>query len=218
MTTDNQRLIEAIALHLEGGQVQHDSQGAWEWRGLLHGQSTRVRADGAHCRVQVEARNPLGSFRLQWSPKYVPDPGAVDDDAFDVADEVRVWVGHCVVIQCFGLELEEQIAGFRSFPAQGSAYLIEGMRRDHVSVLALDANDLVAFLVRDADVVPATVRFANLLAWTGSQIALVAAATTSAEAAAPEPALRAHFRCHYCRARYLPNASARCPQCGAPTG
>ena len=82
--SDNQRIIEAIAPHLPGGQVQHDSKGTWEWRGTPYGCRTRVQAESElHCRVQVEVQNPFGEFQLEWSPKYVPDPTAIDNDAFD---------------------------------------------------------------------------------------------------------------------------------------
>ncbi|MFO0697230.1 MAG: hypothetical protein U0230_26880 [Polyangiales bacterium] len=210
MANDNQRLIEAIAPYLPGGQVQHDSRGTWEWRGLAYDLRTRVQAEGHLCRVTVEAPNPFGTFQLQWSPKHVPDPTAVDDDAFDVTDEVRVWVGHCVVIQCFGLELEQQLAGFRSFPSQGTAHLIEGMQRDHVSVLGVEPDHLVAYLARDnPDVVAATVRFTQLLAWTGSQM------RTSGPSTPQAASTGGRLRCAYCRALYLLTPAGRCPHCGA---
>jgi hypothetical protein len=216
---DNQRLIEALAPHLPGGHVQHDSLGTWEWRGALYERPTRVQAEGAACRVKVDASNPFGAFTLQWSPRYVPDPGAIDGEAFDVTDEVCVWVGRCVVLKCFGLELPQQVAGLRAFPAEGLQYLIQGMQRDQVSVLAVEPDELVGFMVRDnPDVLAATARFANLLAWTSAQLARVSA--SAPPPAAPPRALRAEdrLRCRYCRALFLLDALGRCPQCGAPAG
>lgn len=219
MTNASQRIIEAIAPQLGGGQVQHDSKGIWEWRGSLQGFPTRVRAEALYCHVQVEAKNPLGSFQLKWSPKFVPDPTAVDADAFDVADDVRIWVGRNVVIECFGLEVPEQLAGFRSFPPQGTGYLVEGMQRDHVSLLAVDEDELSAFVVlENPDVVGATVRFTQLLAWTAAQLALMAPSAPQLNAAARAPNAATRVRCNYCKALFLLTETSRCPQCGAPAG
>ncbi len=211
MSTESQRIIEAVAPQLGGGRIQHDSQGVWEWRGRPSEHDTRVRAERYSCQVQVEVRNPLGSFELKWSPKYVPDPAAVDDDAFDVTDEVRVWVGRNVIIECFGLEMEQQIAGFRSLPPQGAGYLIEGMQRDHVSVLGVGKDQLLGFVPLDnPDAVGAIVRFTTLLAWTAAQLEQMAPTAQPQLAAAREPRMAARLRCNYCRALFLLTPTSQC--------
>lgn len=216
-STESRRIIEAIAPHLGVGQVQHDSQGVWEWRGRAQGHDTRVRAERYSCQVQIDVRNPLGSFELKWSPKYVPDPSAVDGDAFDVTDEVRVWVGRNVIIECFGLEMAQQIAGFRSWPAQGTGYLIDGMQRDHVSVLGVSADQLLAFVLLDQpDAAGAIVRFTSLLAWAAAQLEGMASTAPQQLAAAQAPHMTARLRCNYCRALFLLTPTSQCPQCGAP--
>ncbi|MFO0715205.1 MAG: hypothetical protein U0353_35535 [Sandaracinus sp.] len=215
----SQQIIEAIAPQLQTGAVQHDSTGTWEWRGSLYEQRVRVRAERTSCQVQVDAKNPFGAFGLQWGPKLVPDPTAIDDAAFDVADEVRVWVGRNVVLQCFGLELPEQLAALRAFPAEGVRYLVEGMQRDHVRVLGVERDQLLGFVAIDnPDVIAATVRFTNLLAWTAAQLAPLAASAPAAIAAAKAPSATTPIRCRYCKALFLLDARAQCPQCGAPAG
>lgn len=212
---ESRRIIEAVAHQLGGGGVQHTSMGEWEWRGVLSGERTRARCQRTSCEIHVDAPCPFGAFQLQWGPELVPDPSAADV-AFDVTDEVRVWVGRCVVIQCFGLELEQQLAAFRAFPPQGAHYLIEGMQRDQVRVLGIERDQLLAFVALDQpDAAAATVRFANLLAWTGAQLRQLAPsagpAATGGRVGGASP-----LRCTYCKALFLLTASSQCPQCGAP--
>ena len=219
MSSDNEVILQRIAAELGSGKVQHDSKGAWEWRGAIEGAMARVRVESSSCEVQVEGQNPLGTFELQWGPKLVPDPSAVDDDAFAVEDTVRVWVGKCVVIECYGLELPEKVGGFRSFPPQATGYLVDGMQRDHVRVLSVMKDEILGHLERgNPDLAAAAVRFARLAAWTAVQLKLCApyaqqyVQTGAAQAAAPN----AQVRCRFCRARFLLSQSGRCASCGAP--
>lgn len=219
MSDDSRLWIERVAPHLQSGAIQHDSEGLWEWRGMLFGQRARVRAERSFFRAQVDAVNPFGAFQLQWGPALLPDPTAVDDGAFDVADEVRVWVGRCVVVQCFGLELAEQLAAFRAFPREGTAYLVEGMQRDHVRVLSVERDFITAFVaLDDPDAVAATLRFTNLIAWTAGQLAPLAASAPAAVVAAKSSRAPNPIRCRYCKALFLLDARSQCPQCGAPAG
>ena len=219
MSADNERIANAIAAQLPGGRVQHDSQKVFEWRGPLYNLRSQIRFEAGYCVVKVEAQNPLGTFTLMWGPRFVPDPGAVDNDAFDSTDEVRVWVGRNVVIECFALELPEQITGFRSFPPQATYALVECMQRDRVSVLGVEKSDLTAYVEREQpDVVGATVRCAQLLGWFGAQLPTVAptAAQAVAAAAAEAASPNLRVRCRYCAAKFLISQSGRCPSCGAP--
>ncbi len=221
MSSGDQPLAQAIAAQLGGGNVQHTSAQQYQWRGVLYDLKTQIELQPGFAIVKVEVQNPLGEFTLTGGPKMIPDPTAVDNDAFDGTEEVRVWVGRCVVIECYGIELEQQLAGFRSFPPQATGYLIEGMQRDNVSVLGVEKSELVGYVVRDQpDVASATVRFAQLLAWSGAQLkglaptAQQAVAAATAEVASPST----RVRCRYCRALFLISQLGRCPNCGAPTG
>lgn len=140
-----------------------------------------------------------------------------------------MFVGRGVCIETFASSMDEEMAGFKSLPAEQLQHLIAAMIRDRVSMVYIRGDEL-EFSMKDSleewpDAPAAAVRFVQMAGWccaNWQSIAPDAAAmqvfqqVSSAGSGNGIQGAPVKMTCKFCRSVFLLTADPRCANCGAP--
>ena len=228
MTHPGTNLLMQIGTQLGQGEIkQRPNDGEVEWRGTVYELRTRLKLDTfMSLEATIKFNNHHGRVDLNWDPEYVNEPA---EDAFDGDDEIRVFVGKGVCIETFAMEMDEQMAGFRTLPSEQMTHLIGAMPRDGVSRVYIRSDELEFGMKEHLNEMPdgmgAAVRFTQMAGWCCANWQHVAAdaqaqsiyqAVESSGSVQGVQGAPIRIKCEYCRTLFLLGTDPRCPNCGAP--